>query len=397
MMRLLWKLLRQHVSPAQLLGFVAANLLGMLIILLGFQFYRDVRPLFENKDGFLRPEYLVLNKRVTASGLWQETNGFGEEEIEDIKAQPFCRRLGMFEASQYRVSCSLGLQGMASFGTNMFFESVPDGFVDVGLERWKFDEKEPLVPIILPRSYLSIYNFGFAQSQSLPKLSEGVVGMIDLDLELRGAGKEEHLKGRVIGFSSRLNTILVPETFMRWSNARFAPGQEAQPSRLIIEVQNPADNAVARYMDQKGLELEDDKLESGRMTFFLRLAAGIIMSVGLLISLLSFYILMLSIFLLVQKNGQKLQNLLLLGYSPARVARPYQLLTIAANGLVLCMALIVTYILRNNYMERLWTMFPQLADVSVWPTLLLALSLFATVVTVNVVLVYRQVMKIWNN
>ena len=67
-----------------------------------------------------------------------------------------------------------------------------------------------MVPIILPRSYLAIYNFGFAQSQSLPKLSEGVVGMIELGIVLRGDGREERLKGRVIGFSSRLNTILVP-------------------------------------------------------------------------------------------------------------------------------------------------------------------------------------------
>ena len=37
-MKLLWKLLRRHVSPAQLGGFFAANLLGMLIVLLSFQF-----------------------------------------------------------------------------------------------------------------------------------------------------------------------------------------------------------------------------------------------------------------------------------------------------------------------------------------------------------------------
>ena len=396
-MKLLWKLLRRHVSPAQLGGFFAANLLGMLIVLLSFQFYRDVRPLFGREDGFLKSDYLILSKRISATGLWGETSGFSAAEIEDIERQPFCRRVGAFTASQYRVSCSLGLKGIASFGTEMFFESVPDDFVDVDLSRWTFNPSDPMVPIILPRSYLAIYNFGFAQSQSLPKLSEGVVGMIELGIVLRGDGREERLKGRVIGFSSRLNTILVPESFIRWSNDRFAPDSDSTPSRLIVEVGNPADDAIVSYMDEHGYELEDDKLDAGRTTYFLRVVVGIVMAVGLLISLLSFYILMLSIYLLVQKNAKKLHNLLLIGYSPSRVARPYQLLTVAVNALVLAMALAALCMLRHYYMERLWAMFPQMPDGSIWPSVLLGLALFVLVVTVNAVVVYRRVMKIWNS
>lgn len=396
-MKLLWKLLRRHVSPAQLGGFFAANLLGMLIVLLSFQFYRDVRPLFGREDGFLKSDYLILSKRISATGLWGETSGFSAADIEDIERQPFCRRVGAFTASQYRVSCSLGLKGIASFGTEMFFESVPDDFVDVDLSRWTFNPSDPMVPIILPRSYLAIYNFGFAQSQSLPKLSEGVVGMIELGILLRGDGREERLKGRVIGFSSRLNTILVPESFIRWSNDRFAPDSDSTPSRLIVEVGNPADDAIVSYMDEHGYELEDDKLDAGRTTYFLRVVVGIVMAVGLLISLLSFYILMLSIYLLVQKNAKKLHNLLLIGYSPSRVARPYQLLTVAVNALVLAIALVALCMLRHYYMERLWAMFPQMPDGSIWPSVLLGLALFVLVVTVNVVVVYRRVMKIWNS
>ena len=35
-MTLLWKLLRQHISIAQFVGFFFANLLGMFIVLFGF-------------------------------------------------------------------------------------------------------------------------------------------------------------------------------------------------------------------------------------------------------------------------------------------------------------------------------------------------------------------------
>ena len=43
-MNLVWKLLRQHISVPQLLGFFFANLLGMLIVLLSIQFYNDIKP-----------------------------------------------------------------------------------------------------------------------------------------------------------------------------------------------------------------------------------------------------------------------------------------------------------------------------------------------------------------
>ena len=45
-MKLLWKLLRQHISIGQFFGFVFANLFGMIIVLAGYQFYNDVLPIF---------------------------------------------------------------------------------------------------------------------------------------------------------------------------------------------------------------------------------------------------------------------------------------------------------------------------------------------------------------
>ena len=107
--------------------------------------------------------------------------------------------------------------------TDMFFESVPDAFVDVSLDKWHFDEGTQTIPIIIPRNYLNLYNFGFAQSRNLPKLSEGVMGLIQMDINMRGNGHVEQYKGNIVGFSNRLNTILVPQSFMEWANQNFAP------------------------------------------------------------------------------------------------------------------------------------------------------------------------------
>lgn len=394
-MKLIWKLLRQHISGIQLLGFFLANLLGMVIVLLALQFYLDVRPVFTQKDGFINNDYLIVSKRVSSMGF--TTSTFSRNELEDLESQPFTRSVGAFQASQYKVSCSLGIEGVADFGTQMYFEAVPDRYVDTHDAQWQYSEGSDVVPIILPRSYLAIYNFGFAQSRSLPKLSEGIISMIDMTVLLRGDGKERRMKGKIIGFTNRLNTILVPESFIEWSNREFAPDAELAPTRLIVEVNNPTDERIAQYVRQHGFDIDEDKLQAGKTTYFLKVVSGIIMGVGLLITALSFFILMLSIYLLVQKNTTKLQNLLLIGYTPTSVSLPYQLLTVGMNLMVLAIAWGILCLLRGHYMRLLWAMFPTMREPSMLPTLLLGVALFLLVCVVNFLAIRRKVLEVWGH
>ena len=63
-MTLLWKLLRSHLSVAQTVGFALAGVVGMTIVLTSVQAYRDVMPVFDAPDSFMRGDYLVLSKQV---------------------------------------------------------------------------------------------------------------------------------------------------------------------------------------------------------------------------------------------------------------------------------------------------------------------------------------------
>ena len=49
-MKIVWKLLRQHLSIGQFAGFFLANLVGMIIVLFSLQFYKDVAPFFSGND-----------------------------------------------------------------------------------------------------------------------------------------------------------------------------------------------------------------------------------------------------------------------------------------------------------------------------------------------------------
>ncbi len=388
---MIWKLLRQHISVAQLVGFFLANLCGMVIVLLSVQFYKDVLPVFTQGDSFMKKDYVIVSKKVSTLGsLVSKGATFSKTDIAEMQEQPFAKKTGAFTPAQFEVSAGMGMAGM-QLSTAMFFESVPDEFVDVRLEGWTYREGQDEIPIIIPRNYLNLYNFGFAQSRNLPQLSEGVMGMMTLDIRLSGQGRTEQMKGRIVGFSNRLNTILVPQAFMDWANVTFGKGEENAPSRLIVEVDNPADDRIAKYFKDKGYDTEGDKLDAGKTTWFLKMIVGIVLSVGLIISVLSFYLLMLSIYLLLQRNTKKMENLLLIGFSSAAVARPYQVLTVALNAAVAVIGILVLYMVRGGYMDMLRRMVPDLQKGSLWPALLTAGILFLVVSVLNVLAVRRKV------
>lgn len=397
MNRLFWKLLRQHISIGQLSGFFLANLFGMLIVLLSVQFYRDVLPVFTQGDSFMKKDYIIATKKISTLGSFTgQSNTFSKEEIKELEAQPFTRSVGSFTPTLFHVSTGLGMQQAGiRLSTDMFFESVPNPFIDVNLDKWHFDEETRTIPIIIPRNYLNLYNFGFAQSRNLPKLSEGVMGLIQMNIAIRGNGRTEQYKGNIVGFSNRLNTILVPQSFMEWANRTFAPEREAHPSRLIVEVKNPADTAITDYFQRKNYETEGNNLDAGKTTYFLRLVTGIVSAVGLFISILSFYILMLSIFLLLQKNTVKLENLLLTGYTPAQVAMPYWVLTVGLNLLVLLFSVGGVAWLRNCYTEVLQTLLHRFETNTLLPCILTGVALFFAVSTLDIFLIRRKVLSIW--
>lgn len=388
---MLWKLLKQHISVAQLTGFFIANLCGMVIVMLGVQFYNDVSPVFNEEDSFIKKDYVVVTKKVSTLGsISGKNSAFSSYEVDNIKSQPFAVSVGKFQPARFKVSAGLSFAGM-SISTAMFLESVPDNFVDVKADEWKYVEGQGEIPIIIPRNYLNLYNFGFARSRNLPQLSEGMIGMVSLNLYISGNGMRDMKKGRIVGFSNRLNTILVPEDFMNAANSKYGDSNEMESSRVIIEVDNPADERIAHFFNDNGYETEDNKLDAGKITWFLKIAVGIVMAIGLVISALSFYILLLSIYLLLQKNTDKLENLILIGYSASSVSMPYQILTVAINFAVLVIAVFLLIVIRGMYSGVLSDIIQGIDGGGIVVSCMVGVILFLFVSAYNIIAIRRKV------
>lgn len=397
----MWKLLRKNVSKVQLCGFAVANVIGLMIVLLGLQFYCDVRPVFNDDDSFVRKDYLVVTKHVGSLSSVRSlmgggaANTFSKDELSNLREQKWVRKVGVFTTSRYPIYGTISMAGQnVALRTSFFFESVPDEFIDVESDDWHFDPEHPQIPIIVSKDYLSLYNFGFAASQGMPQLSESMVGMVPIMFRLTGSdGRQEYIQGKIVGFSNRLNTIIVPESFMQWSNNRYAPGVEEEPSRIIVEVSNPGDAAIQKYMDSKGYEIAGDKMNSSKAAAMLTVVMGIVIAVGMIISVLSFFILVLSIYLLLQKNTRKLQDLLLLGYSPAEVSATYVKMVVGVNAAVYVVSVALLFAMRALYLPYLEAF--SLSGESVLPAIALGLVIIGLITIGNVVAIKRRVASLW--
>lgn len=393
-MRLIWKLLRKHISVFELAIFFVANLIGMAVILAGVQVYSDVRPLLSGEQSLIGNDYMIITRPVERVGSSALT--FSAEDIEELRGEEFVVDLGVFASSQYEVNGSIMFNGRR-LSTMMFFESVPDNFIDVESKKWRFRPSDREIPIIIPRNYLNLYNFGFSQTQNLPQITEDIIKRVELGIELEGNGRRGVYTGRVVGFSDRLNTILVPMEFMEWANSTYATAVSDEATRLILEVENPGAPEVIEYLSEKGYVAEDKPSESSKALFLLKVSIAVIVFIGLLFSLLSIAILTLSIYLLLQKNIDKLKTLVFIGYTPRYVALPYILMTVVLNLSVWTLSVIAVSFAQDVYMGYLSDVSGVELVSSPIVSIVVGLSIAVVVILFNTWIIQHKIKQILRN
>ncbi len=388
---LIWQLLRKHISIFELAIFFVANLIGMTVILAGVQLYSDIRPLLNGEQTLIGSDYLVITHPVKRVGINSES--FSLEDIEDMEHQEFIDAVGTFSASQFEVNGSIMFNGR-KLSTMLFFESIPDEFIDVETDEWRFENGAKVIPIILPRNYLNLYNFGFSATQQLPQITEEMIKSVNLGINLRGEEHSDDFTGRIVGFSDRLNTILVPDAFMSWANSYYADAEESRPTRLILKVADPTNPALSDYLEEQNYVIENKPAESSKALFILKVCIAIIICIGVLFSLLSIIILTLSIYLLLQKNITKLENLVLIGYTPSRVAMPYNLITLVLNLSILAVSLVIIFLTQDLYMEQLSAIAGYQIATSPSMTIIVGVLFTALIIAFNFLIINRKIRNI---
>ncbi|MDR0385005.1 MAG: ABC transporter permease [Prevotellaceae bacterium] len=393
---MLKKLLRRNLSIPQLSGYSFTALAGMTLIFVAFGFSMDIRPLFSSDtDGLFKSEYMIVTKKVsTLSAISARNTVFSDSEIREIESRRFVKSLHYFTPCRYSVFAYIETSGnIPSFSTEMFFESVPDNIMDGAGDEWKWRETDKFIPVIIPRDYLSLYNFGFAGSRGLPQISENIIKTVPFNVSIKGKGKSELFTGRIVGFSDYLNTILVPQEFMDWANLHFGTTAPPRKSKLIIEVKNPADPETAAFFAAKNYDIKENKGEQGKLSYFLKLIITAISVIGLLVLLPATGLMFLSINLLIYKNRKTLGNLILLGYSRGELARPYSILVMILNASVGLTAYFCFIAIRGIYLSRLKVLNIENTPADIWTTVFVILFILG-VSCINISWIHKKIKRI---
>lgn len=388
---MVWKLLKKNISAGQIAGYAIANLIGLAIVIGAVKFYSDISSTWNDDDSFIKKDFLIISKKVSTLntvGISKNSTDFSPEDIKELESQPWVRKVGQFSSANFNIMAALDIEGR-SMSTYIFFEAIPDEFLDIAPGEWRFNPSSGVVPIIMSKDYLTLYNFGFAATRNMPQLSETLMSRVPMTVTLSGNGRHETFRAHIVGFSSRLNTIAVPEDFLNWANECFSDMPAPNPSRLVIEVNTPGDPAIQKYFDKNGYEVAGDKTDNSKAAYFLTVVTTIVLSIGVIISLLAFFILTLSIFLLLQKNKQKLHDLMLLGYSPAQVAKSYYILIGLVNLGVLILASATALLASTYWMPRLAEM--GIVGSSPWLALGIGTLLILVVTALNFLSIRRIV------
>lgn len=399
-LKLLFKLLKQNISVWQLCGFIVANLLGGIIVLIGIQAYKDFDRFLNGEQSLLNESYVVISKPITTATTVTSLLGirptFSEKEIAELESIPSVSQVGRFNTATFELRGGFMI-GKFQISSDMFLESVPAQFLDVKFdspEEWQADLNSEVVPVILARRYLNLYNYVYASTKGLPQVSEGLTTNIPLSITMSGNGMTATYQARVVGYSDRLNTILVPEEFLKQANAKFSSEAQTQPACLILKTKSGRnDTALLETFKKKGYRVEGNA-DNLRLQALVNGILYVFIGIGSIVSTLAFFLLLISIQLLIEKNKDKFVNLYSLGYTIRQIAYPYILLVAGVDTLVWLMAITVVSIVYPFLFDFIAVISPGTELASFFPLWGMALGFAAIFALLHRWVIMRQLRRI---
>jgi hypothetical protein len=398
------QLLFSHQRLSFLIAGIIGSMAGIVLLLSSLQLYIDFDKVINGNSDLNAAQYFTINKQVSViNTLFGGQKGFDTEEIAQLKAIEGVEEVEPLTASHFKVGVSMegGMEGMPGMGmyTDMFFEAVPDDFIDVSKEEWKWEEGDSLIPIVVPKDYINLYNFGFAPTQNLPPITEDMVGMLPLQVTLTTPKGKIRFHGKIVGLSERLNTILAPQSFIDYANQTYAgvaPGSQAS-NRVIIRSEGPATPQLIEYFEENGYETSQESLRNSMLNAVLNTLMRICVVIGTIIIFLALMVFILYSQLVIAKSSYEIQTLVFIGHSPKKLIGTYMkyylvlFSSLIAAGMlgVFCIKLFAKSVAQSSGFN-----LQNGIDVKI---LLLALLLLVFFLTFNYLSVRKNVLRLAKN
>ncbi|CAN5317598.1 hypothetical protein BH20BAC1_BH20BAC1_18190 [soil metagenome] len=371
-------------------GYIGLGI-GIFILLFSLQMFINIQRILQqqqiNKAGF---DFISISKTVTNENMGKD-NTFTEAELSILKEQPQINSISPLVTNQFSVTATAG--SMIPFSSDLFLESIDPDFIDTLPASFDWETGQDIVPVIFSSDYLEMYNV-FAPAQGLPQLSAKTISSVNLVLQCSGPGGSQNFRANIVALSDRINSVLVPQTFLSWCNQRFAGVATVQPSRVVIKMRDANDPAFISFLDNNNYHVNKEKIKFGRAKEILQniltgLAVFGILVIGLAMMLFSFYMQ-----LMIAKSKDNLKLLITLGFSPRSLTKNVMRSWLPIYITIIIVAVLFTTGVQFAFASSGLIIASKLQPFIHWSILLTAVFLFILTIGVNSITISGALNKI---
>ena len=363
---------------------------GVLLLLVSVQMFINLDHLLNKvntrKDGF---DFISISKKINDENQTIKSI-FTKNEIDELQSKPFVDGVAPLIANEFRVHISA--QGI--FGTDLFLETLENEFIDTVPNSFQWTQGQMIVPLIISSDFLEAYNV-LAPGNNLPQMSAETVTRLPITIQCSGQGKQISMQGRIVAFSDRINSVLVPKSFLDWANQNLGEVSEHGATRLFIKTKDANNPDFLSYLDKKNYLINKDKTRLGRTKQTLQAVFSGLGIFGLLVVVMALMLFSFYLQLLIARSRDSLQLLLLLGYSPTWLSKNVSRQFIPVYILIVLSALALTQVLQWAFHHTVMYDRPELSSAVNWVVALIAAGLIILSIVTNYRLVRKLVYKLY--
>ncbi len=366
--------------------------IGVLLLLVSMQMFVNIQQLLQEnsprKSGGY--DFISISKAITNDNMGKD-NSFTNADLENLKIQPDIEGVAPLISNKFRVRATAG--DIIPFSTDLFLESINNNYIDTVPPTFTWQPGQLTVPIIFSSDFLEMYNV-FAPAQGLPQLSPKTISSVNIILECSGPYGTQNFKGNIVALSDRINSLLVPKSFMSWSNQHFMQDTAVHASRVYIKTKDANNPKLISYLDQQGYHLNKDKVKFSRVKSILQNIVSALGIFGILVIVLALMLFSFYLQLMIAKSKDNLRLLLTLGYSPKWLANSVAKTWLPVYLSIIIIALILTEILHLLFMQLSFVQAAKLSYFLDWRVWLTAIFLFTLTIFINLSLVKKELKNI---
>jgi hypothetical protein len=367
--------------------------IGVFLLLVSVQMFVNIQQLLQEnsprKSGGY--DFISISKTITNDNMGKD-NSFTNADILHLEQAPGIAGVAPLISNKFRVRATAG--DIIPFSTDLFLESIDNNYIDTLPPDFNWQPGQLTVPIIFSSDFLEMYNV-FAPAQGLPQLSAKTISSVNIILECSGPFGTQNFKGHIVGLSDRINSLLVPKSFLNWSNEYFMKDTAVHASRVYIKTKDANDPKLISYLDQQGYHLNKDKVKFSRIKGFLQNIVSVIGAFGVLVIILALMLFSFYLQLIIAKSKDNLQLLLTLGYSPKWLAKSVAKTWLPVYLSITIIALVLTEIIHLLFMQFSFVQSARLPYLPDWRVWLTALILFLLTIFINLRLVKKELENIF--